>query len=54
MTALSCATIGFAFLLAIALLIFAGILIGWVIPWLLERSKPQPPEPGPDSTPRKD
>lgn len=39
MTALSCFAIGIAFLLAVALLILASVLIGWVIPWLLERSR---------------
>lgn len=39
MTALSCLAIGVAFVLAVVLLVFASVLIGWVIPWLLERSR---------------
>jgi len=39
MTAISCVAIGIAFVLAVALLIFAGALIGCVIPWILEQSK---------------
>ena len=39
MTAISCVVIGIAFLLAVSLLIFAGVLIGWVIPWILEDSR---------------
>jgi hypothetical protein len=39
MTAISCVAIGIAFLLAVALLIFAGVMLGWVIPWFLERSR---------------
>lgn len=64
MTALSCVAIGIAFLLAVSLLIFAGALLGWVIPWILERSrKPKPesestsepesrPRPGESDSPR--
>lgn len=44
-TAISCVAIGIAFLLAVALLLFAGVLIGWVIPWLLERSRSRSHEP---------
>jgi hypothetical protein len=39
MTAISCVAIGIAFLLAVSLLVFAGVLIGWVMPWILEQSK---------------
>lgn len=39
MTLLSCLAIGFAFLIAVALLVFAGVMIGWFIPRLLERSR---------------
>jgi hypothetical protein len=49
MTALSCVAIGIAFLVAVLLLVFAGALLGWVIPWLLERSRrPEPPDSGAD------
>ena len=39
MTALSCVAIGIAFLLAVGLLVLAGVLLGWVIPALIERSR---------------
>ena len=39
MTAISCVAIGVAFLLAVVLLIFAGVVLGWVIPSILERSR---------------
>jgi hypothetical protein len=39
MTALSCVALGVAFLVAVALLVFAGVLIGWVIPAILERAR---------------
>jgi hypothetical protein len=39
--------IGIAFLLAVSLLIFAGVLIGWVIPWILESSRKQRSERDP-------
>lgn len=50
MTALSCVAIGVAFLVAVLLLVFAGTLLGWVIPWLLERSRrpSDPPASGDD------
>ena len=47
MTALSCVAIGIAFLLAVALLIFAGVMLGWVIPWYLERSRAARRDPPP-------
>jgi hypothetical protein len=37
MTALSCLGIGIAFLIAVALLVLAGVLIAWVFPALIER-----------------
>jgi hypothetical protein len=37
MTLLSCLAIGVAFVLALALLIIAGVLLGWVLPRLVER-----------------
>jgi hypothetical protein len=47
MTFLSCLGIGVAFVLAVALLVLAGVLIGWVLPI----GRPGPPEPpeGPDT-----
>jgi len=39
MTAISCVAIGIAFLLAVALLVLAGVLLGWVIPALIERRR---------------
>jgi len=32
MTALSCLAIGIAFVLAVALLVFAGVVLGWLLP----------------------
>ena len=37
MTALSCLGIGIAFVIAVALLILAGVLLSWFLPVLLER-----------------
>ena len=37
MTALSCLGIGIAFLIAVGLLIFAGVLLAWFVPNLIER-----------------
>jgi len=48
MTVLSCLAIGFAFLIAVGLLVFAGTLIGWVIPRLLERSRRKEGRGGPN------
>ena len=42
MTVLSCLAIGLAFLIAVGLLIFAGVVIGWFIPRMLERSRRRP------------
>lgn len=39
MTVLSCLGIGIAFAVAVGLLVLAGVLIGWVIPAILERSR---------------
>ena len=38
MTFLSCVAIGVAFLLAVGLLVFAGVLLGWYVPALIERA----------------
>jgi hypothetical protein len=50
-TALSCLAIGLGFVIAVALLVFAGVLIGWMIP----RPRPRPAgpeeEPGPGQPP---
>jgi hypothetical protein len=48
MTALSCVALGVAFLVAVALLVFAGILIGWVIPALIERAREARDAPPPN------
>ncbi len=42
MTVLSCLAIGLAFLIAVGLLIFAGVVIGWLIPRMVERSRRGP------------
>lgn len=39
MTALSCFGLGIAFVIAVGLLVFAGIAIGWILPALIERSR---------------
>ena len=39
MTALSCLAVGIAFLAAVALLIVAAFLLGWVLPAVIERAK---------------
>jgi len=50
-TALSCLAIGLGFVIAVALLVFAGVLLGWMIP----RPRPGPraaaDEPGPGRRP---
>jgi hypothetical protein len=38
-TALSCLAIGIAFLVAVGLLVFAGVMLGWVLPALIERAR---------------
>jgi hypothetical protein len=47
MTALSCLAIGLAFLAAVGLLVFAGFLLGWVMPGIIERSKDRKGAPPP-------
>ena len=37
MTALSCLGIGIAFVIAVALLILAGVLLAWFLPVVIER-----------------
>ena len=49
MTALSCLAIGLAFLVAVGLLIFAGVLLGWVIPGLIERARARKGAPPPNT-----
>ena len=49
MTALSCVAIGIAFLLAVGLLVFAGVLPGWVIPALIERARARKGAPPPNT-----
>lgn len=49
MTALSCVAIGIAFLLAVGLLVLAGVLLGWVIPALIERSRRRKDAPPPNT-----
>jgi hypothetical protein len=39
MTALSCLALGLAFAIAVGLLVFAGVLLGWVLPGLIERRR---------------
>ena len=48
MTALSCLGIGIAFVAAVGLLVLAGILIGWVIPAIIERSRERRGAPPPN------
>lgn len=48
MTALSCLAIGLAFLAAVGLLVFAGFLLGWVMPTLIERAKERKSAPPPN------
>ena len=47
MTVLSCLTIGIAFALAVALLLLAGFLLGWVIPAIIERRRAERRGPPP-------
>jgi hypothetical protein len=44
-TFVSCLTIGIAFALAVALLLLAGVLLGWVIPALIERRRAERRDP---------
>jgi len=39
MTVFSCLAIGIAFLLAVGLLAGAGVLLGWVLPDVIERAR---------------
>ena len=39
MTVLSCLAIGVAFLIALGLLTFAGVLLGWLLPGWLDRMR---------------
>ena len=39
MTVLSCAFIGLAFLIAVVLLLVAGVALGWLVPALVARWK---------------
>lgn len=39
MTALSCLALGIAFVIAVGLLVFAGILLGWILPSLIEKAR---------------
>jgi hypothetical protein len=43
MTAVSCLAIGFGFLVAVALLVLAGVLIGFLIPGRLSRRRRRRP-----------
>jgi hypothetical protein len=48
MTFFSCLAIGVAFLLAVALLAGAGVLLGWVLPDVIERAKARKDAPPPN------
>jgi hypothetical protein len=48
MTALSCLGIGLAFAIAVGLLVFAGLLLGWVIPGIIERARERRGAPPPN------
>ena len=48
MTVFSCLGVGIAFLLAVALLAAAGVLLGWVLPSVIERSKARKDAPPPN------
>jgi hypothetical protein len=47
MTAVSCLAIGLAFLVAVGLLVFAGFLLGWVMPAIIERARDRKGAPPP-------
>ncbi|MFN2386700.1 MAG: hypothetical protein ABR576_10520 [Thermoanaerobaculia bacterium] len=49
MTFLSCLTIGAAFLIAVGLLVLAGVMLGWVIPALIERRRAERRGPPPST-----
>jgi hypothetical protein len=47
MTVLSCLAIGVAFVLAVALLLLAGFLLGWCVPGIFDRARrPESMAPG--------
>ena len=48
MTAISCVALGVAFLVAVGLLVFAGVLLGWVIPSIIERAREERGAPPPN------
>jgi|GEM_PF-4385178 len=47
MTAVSCFAIGLGFAIAVGLLVFAGVVIGWLVPH--PRRGPRKPPETPDS-----
>jgi hypothetical protein len=52
---LSCLAIGLAFLVAVGLLVFAGVLLGWCVPAAVARARgAAPPSGGGDSGPTTD
>ena len=48
MTLLSCLAIGLAFVIAVALLVFAGLAIAWMLPRLVARARAGRDPRGPD------
>jgi len=42
-TVVSCLVIGLAFMIAVGLLVLAGVLIGWCLPRFFERARPRRP-----------
>jgi hypothetical protein len=49
-TALSCLAIGFAFVVAVGLLVFAGVILGWILPALIERARRGKDVPPPNNS----
>jgi len=49
-TALSCLAIGFAFVVAVGLLVFAGVILGWILPALIERARRGKSDPPPNNS----
>jgi hypothetical protein len=49
MTFLSCLAIGAAFVIAVGLLVLAGVMLGWVIPALIERRRAERRGPPPST-----
>jgi len=49
-TVLSCLAIGLAFIVAVGLLVFAGVMLGWVLPALIERSRRAKGAPPPNNS----